>query len=101
MATIYEVSTLAGVSLATVSRVMNGTAKVSPRIKDKVRSAMQGLGYMPNSVAISRASKRSNCIGMLVTDFESRFFGSLMRGVEGELSKHRKHLVMTVGHGNI
>jgi LacI family transcriptional regulator len=101
MATIYEVSTLAGVSLATVSRVMNGTAKVSPRTEQKVKNAMHALGYMPNSVAISLASKRSNCVGILVAEFESGFFGGLMRGVEGELRKYRKHLVMTAGHGNM
>lgn len=100
MVTIYEVSTLAGVSLATVSRVMNGTARVSPLTQDKVRNAMKELGYKPNSVAISLASKRSNCVGILIGEFEGGFFGSLMRGVESELRNHRKHLVMTAGHGN-
>lgn len=98
MATIYEVSKLAGVSLATVSRVMNNTANVSQKTKDKVEKAMRDLGYQPNSVAISLASKRSNCVGILVTQLDGMFFGSMMNGIESELTKQRKHLVITAGH---
>lgn len=99
MATIYEVSKLAGVSLATVSRVMNGTANVSARTQEKVKKAMLELGYTPNSVAISLASKRSNCIGILVAELDGVFFGSMMQGIESELRKQRKHVVITAGHG--
>lgn len=101
MATIYEVSKLAGVSLATVSRVMNGTAKVSDHTKEKVNKAMDELGYVPNSVAISLASKRSNCVGILVPVFDGDFFGSMMHAIEGELRKQHKHVVITAGHGEI
>ena len=51
MATIYQVSEAAGVSLATVSRVMNGNAKVSERTRKKVEDAMASLGYQPNAIA--------------------------------------------------
>lgn len=98
MATIYEVSKLAGVSLATVSRVMNNTANVSQKTKHKVEKAMLDLGYKPNSVAISLASKRSDCVGILVTQLDGMFFGSMMNGIESELTKKRKHLVITAGH---
>ncbi|MDH3338388.1 MAG: LacI family DNA-binding transcriptional regulator, partial [Gammaproteobacteria bacterium] len=47
MATIYEVSKLAGVSLATVSRVINDSGRVSPKTRDKVLSAMRELDYRP------------------------------------------------------
>ena len=59
MATIYEVSKLAGVSLATVSRVMNKNAKVSEKTRIKVTDAMKELDYRPNSIAQSLASNRS------------------------------------------
>ncbi len=101
MATIYEVSKLAGVSLATVSRVMNGTAKVSERTQEKVEKAMQELGYTPNSVAISLASKRSNCVGILVATLDGVFFGGMMQGIESQLRKHNKHVVITAGHGRL
>ena len=55
MATIYEVSKLAGVSLATVSRVMNKNAKVSYKTRIKVEGAMKELNYRPNSMAQSLA----------------------------------------------
>ena len=55
MATIYEVSKLAGVSLATVSRVMNNNARVSDNTKKKVVDAMKTLGYLPNATAQSLA----------------------------------------------
>jgi LacI family transcriptional regulator len=58
MATIYEVSKLAGVSLATVSRVMNNNTNVSDATRKKVTVAMTQLGYRPNSIAQSLAS---NC----------------------------------------
>lgn len=101
MTTIYEVSKLAGVSLATVSRVMNGTAKVSDKTQVRVKNAMEELGYVPNSVAISLASKRSNCVGVLVAELDGAFFGSMMKGIETELRSHRKHVVITAGHGEL
>ena len=58
MTTIYEVSKLAGVSLATVSRVMNKNARVSDKTREKVEKAMNELGYRPNSIAQSLASNR-------------------------------------------
>ena len=60
MATIYEVSKLAGVSLATVSRVINNSGKVTPATRQKVLAAMEQLGYRPNAIAQSLASNRSN-----------------------------------------
>ena len=68
MATIYEVSKLADVSLATVSRVINDTGKVSPATRKRVEDAMRELGYRPNSIAQSLASNRSNCVGVLVSE---------------------------------
>ena len=69
MATIYEVSKAAGVSLATVSRVINGNARVSDRTKEKVHKAMDELGYRPNAIAQSLASNRTNSVGLLVSRF--------------------------------
>ena len=65
MATIYEVSKLAGVSLATVSRVINNSGKVRPATREKVQAAMDKLGYRPNAIAQSLASNRSNSVGVL------------------------------------
>ena len=67
MANIYEVAELAGVSLATVSRVINPGAKVSEKTRQKVLAAMEQLGYKPNSIAQSLATRSSNAVGVLVS----------------------------------
>ncbi|NVK24567.1 MAG: LacI family DNA-binding transcriptional regulator [Gammaproteobacteria bacterium] len=98
MATIYEVSELAGVSLATVSRVMNNNGKVSQKTRDKVLDAMSKLGYRPNSSAQSLASNRTNSVGVLIPELKGPFFGQLMAGVEEQLRKANKHVIITAGH---
>jgi len=98
MATIYEVSDLAGVSLATVSRVINKNARVSDKTKNKVLDAMAQLGYRPNSIAQSLASSRSNSVGILVSELHGPFFGQMMAGIEAELRAAGKHVIITTGH---
>lgn len=98
MATIYEVSKLAGVSLATVSRVMNKNARVSDKTKQKVLDAMNELGYRPNSIAQSLASNRANSVGILVSELHGPFFGQMMAGIEAELRTAGKHVIITTGH---
>ncbi len=98
MATIYEVSKLAGVSLATVSRVMNKNAKVSEKTRKKVEDAMKTLDYRPNSIAQSLASNRSNSVGVLVSELHGPFFGQMMAGIESELRAAGKHVIITTGH---
>ena len=89
--TIYEVSKLAGVSLATVSRVMNNSEKVSPATRKKVEDAMKELGYRPNSNAQSLASNRSNSVGVIVPVLYGPFYGEMLSGVESELRSAGKH----------
>lgn len=98
MATIYQVSETAGVSLATVSRVMNGHASVSDRTRKKVLDAMDTLGYQPNAIAQSLASKRTNSVGLLVSELHGSYFGDLMSTVEGTLKQNGKHVIITAGH---
>lgn len=100
MATIYEVSELAGVSLATVSRVMNDSAKVSPKTRVKVEAAMKELGYRPNSIAQSLASNRSNSVGVLVPVFFGPFYGEILSGIETELRDAGKHAIITAGRND-
>lgn len=98
MATIYQVSEAAGVSLATVSRVMNGNAKVSERTRKKVEEAMAKLGYQPNAIAQSLASNRTNSVGLLVSELHGSYFGDLMSTVEQVLKQNGKHVFITAGH---
>ncbi len=98
MATIYEVSKLAGVSLATVSRVINKNSRVSEKTRQKVEDAMTKLGYRPNFIAQSLASNRSNSVGILVSELHGPFFGQMMAGIEAELRAAGKHVIITTGH---
>ena len=100
MATIYEVSELAGVSLATVSRVMNNSDKVAAKTREKVEAAMLELGYRPNSIAQSLASNRSNSVGVLVPELHGPFFGAMLSNIEDELRAAGKHVIITAGHSD-
>lgn len=100
MATIYEVSKLAGVSLATVSRVVNNTATVRESTRKKVEAAMRELGYRPNSVAQSLASNRSNSIGIVVSELGGPFYGELLSRIEREFRQKGKHVIIAAGHSD-
>jgi LacI family transcriptional regulator len=100
MATIYEVSKLAGVSLATVSRVMNNSGNVRPKTREKVLSAIAELGYRPNSSAQTLASKRSNCVGILIPELHGPFFGVELSSIESELRSAGKRVTITAGHSD-
>lgn len=100
MATIYEVSELAGVSLATVSRVINNSGKVTAATRQKVEAAMKELGYRPNSIAQSLASSRSNSVGVLVPELHGPFFGTMLSNIEAELRAAGKHVIITAGHSD-
>lgn len=98
MATIYEVSELAGVSLATVSRVMNNSGKVKESTRKRVLEAMAQLDYQPNSFAQSLASNRSNCVGVLVSEMHGPIFGEMISAIESELRAAGKFALFAGGH---
>lgn len=100
MATIYEVSALAGVSLSSVSRVLNNHKHVSEKTKNKVHAAVKALNYQPNAIAKSLASNRTDCIGILVSELNGPFYGELLANIESELKIKDKHLLITAGHSN-
>lgn len=97
MITIKEVSELAQVSQATVSRALNGHPTVKEINKIKVFEAIEKLGYKPNAFAQALASSRSNSIGMLVGSLEGPFYGPLMHNAEDTVRKKNMHLIVTSG----
>jgi len=82
MATIRDVAEKAGVSVATVSHVINGTRKVAPETEVRVRRVMEELGYQPNAIAQSLRKRTTYVIGILVSDITNPFFATLVRGAE-------------------
>jgi LacI family transcriptional regulator len=92
--TIYDVAREAGVSMATVSRVLNGTAVVKEETKQKVKQAIERLGYRPNAVARGLASKRTKTIGVIVPDVSAVFISEIVRGIEDIAVMYRYHIIL-------
>jgi len=80
--TITDVAQQAGVSIATVSRVLNGTAPVDTRTAERVRAAITALKYVPHSAARMLASRRTETLGLLLPQISGTFFEPMLRGIE-------------------
>ncbi|ENM5905394.1 LacI family DNA-binding transcriptional regulator [Vibrio mimicus] len=94
MATINDVCKLAGVSKATVSRVLNETGQVKAQTREAVLAAMQQLGYQPNSLAQALATNTTNSIGLVLPHFESSYFGTILFEAEQGAQKAGKKLLV-------
>jgi LacI family transcriptional regulator len=86
--TIRDVARLAGVSVPTVSGVLNGTRNVSKETSLRVRAAMDALDYHPDQVARSLRSRRTQIIGFVIPDVTNPFFTDVLRGVEDVARKN-------------
>lgn len=82
MATIYDVSKAAGVSIATVSRVYNGSRRVDEKTRRLVVAAAEALDYHPNALARSLVHKSTETVALVVPDISNPFFPEVARGVE-------------------
>ena len=82
MVSIREVAKKAGVSPATVSRVINGTANVDPAKKERVLAVIEETGFKPNELARALFKKSSKIIGVIVPNIENAFFSELARAIE-------------------
>jgi len=95
---MLDVSLRAGVSKATVSRVLNGTGQVKESTRQQVFNAMEELGYRPNFLARSLANRTSNSIGLVVSTFDGFYFGRLLQQASRQTETHGKQLIVTDGH---
>jgi LacI family transcriptional regulator len=86
MPTIHDVAKLAGVAPITVSRVINNTGYLSQETKERVEAAIAQLGYVPNTLARSLRSKRTNTLALVITDITNPFWTTVARGVEDKAS---------------
>lgn len=100
MATIKDVAKEAGVSIATVSRVINKSPKAGKTSIQSVQSAMKKLAYRPNAHARALVNKNSHTIGVLVSDIADPFFGSLIKAVDKVARKNNKNLLIGNGYHN-
>ena len=98
--TLEKVAARAGVSRATVSRVVNGSTKVAPGIRENVLRAVDELGYVPNLAARSLVTQRTDSFALVVSEPPTRvfsddpFFAGIIRGVSQELDAADKQLVL-------
>ncbi len=97
MPTIKEVSKLARVSPATVSRVLNGTTPVAGGTRRRVIEAVAALGYKPNAFARGLATNRSGGLGITLNEISSPFSGALVAGVEQVAREAGLHLMVSSG----
>lgn len=85
---IDDVALKAGVSISSVSRVLNGYEHVSASTREKVEKAMEELHYMPSQAARSLASQKSNMIGIIVPELTNQYYAKMITAIEEEASKH-------------
>lgn len=94
MVTIKEVAERAGVSAMTVSRVINDNKYVSPETREKVKRAMEELGYVPNALARGLITKETHVLGLVVSDITNPFFTTIARGVEDTAIKNGFNVIL-------
>lgn len=82
MITIKDVAKLSGVSISTVSRVINDSKPVSPEVRKKVLSVIEETGYKPNDVARSLVTRRSYLIGVIINNLAQSYVADIVRGIE-------------------
>ena len=94
MAQIKDVARQAGVSVASVSRVMAGRAGVSEATRQRVLDAVQALDYRPDLAARRLRSRRTDTIGLIVSDIRNPFFTEISRAVEDVAYRHRMRVIL-------
>ncbi|MGN9166268.1 LacI family DNA-binding transcriptional regulator [Tissierellaceae bacterium HCP3S3_D8] len=98
--TIKDVAKLAGVSISTVSRVINDSKPVSPEARRKVLHAIKELEYEPNEVARSLVTKKSNLIGVIVDDIGNHYVAQIVRGIEEIGRMYNYDIVLSSSYGS-
>ncbi|OES44127.1 catabolite control protein A [Domibacillus iocasae] len=93
--TIYDVAREASVSMATVSRVVNGNPNVKPATRKKVNDVIERLGYRPNAVARGLASKKTTTVGLIIPDISNIFYAELARGIEDIATMYKYNIILS------
>ncbi|MFF1307708.1 LacI family DNA-binding transcriptional regulator [Streptomyces sp. NPDC058307] len=98
MPTMADVARSAGVSVATVSHVLNGTRPVLPHTRQAVLDAVDELGYTPNTLARSLVTSRTRSIGLAVSAISNPYFTEILQGVEAGALEHGYSLLIADPH---
>jgi LacI family transcriptional regulator len=101
MTTIKDVAKAAQVSIATVSRALNGDAKVRPETAAKIKAIASEMRFVPSNAARSMITRRTEMIGVLLPDLHGEFFSELIRGIDQVARGTRYHLLVSSSHDNV
>jgi len=99
-ATIRDVARAADVSVATVSRTLNGIDSVAVKTRDRVLRVAGELDYVPHSGARALSTRRTDTIGVLLPDLHGEFFSELIRGIDLAARAQGLHLLLSSSHGD-
>ena len=97
-ATIRDVARRAQLSVATVSRALNGFENVSEQARERITAAVAELGYVPHAGARSLSLARNNAIGVVLPDLHGEFFSEIVRGMDREASRRGYLLLLSNLH---
>jgi LacI family transcriptional regulator len=100
MATVRDVAREAGVSVASVSRALNGHSNVTPATRERVLAAMRKLAFVPHSGARSLTRQRTDAIGVVLPDLFGEFFSEIVRGIDQVAHGCGKQLLLANMHGS-
>lgn len=92
--TIYDVAREAGVSMATVSRVVNGNKNVKENTRKKVLEVIERLDYRPNAVARGLASKKTTTVGVVIPNIANAYFSNLAKGIDDIATMYKYNIVL-------
>ena len=98
--TIRDVARAAGVSVATVSRALNGAENVLPGTKARILAAAAELRFSPSGAARSLITRRTDTIGAVLPDLHGEYFSELIRGVDQAARQRGLHLLVSSSHGD-
>lgn len=92
--TMRQIAERAGVSIGTVSHVINETATVRPKLRDRVLDAIRSMGYQPSALAQGLRKNRTNMLGMVIPDITNPFFPGVVRGAEDVAYKRSFRVIL-------
>ena len=97
-ASIKAVARLAGVSVATVSRVLNDSGPVKDETRRRILEVVESLGYVPHGAARSLTTNQTDTLGVLLPDIYGEFFSELIRGIDSAARRQGYHVLVSGSH---
>lgn len=101
MVTLKDIALRAGVSISTVSHVLNNQGRASVETEEKIRALVKELHYVPNHNASSLRTKQSKTIGVLVPQFDTLFFVEVVKSIEDVLYSHGYNMLLSTSHEDL